>query len=170
MFDVVLFELQVDARRASLGVFCAFCLGGGASAVGTQDVVVVGQEALSYKRSRAFLAVEMLVMPMTVLKGYVLRATQTRDRLAASEALLCKELPEAFGTVGLLLPRGEPLPGQRLAAVGTREALAVPRLVLVGHATSGNHLLALGALGGIQLLIAGDAVVLLILWDEALGP
>jgi len=46
----------------------------------------------------------------------------------------------------------------------------VIRVVLVRHAARGYHLLAFGALGGKQFLIARDAVVLVVLWDEALRP
>lgn len=64
----------------------------------------------------------------------------TGDRLGAGGAALGEELPEAVGAVGLVLPGGEPLPGQGLLAVCAGEALSVPRVVAVGHAALGDHL------------------------------
>ncbi len=64
----------------------------------------------------------------------------TCDRLLAGRAPLGEELPEAVRAVGLVVPGGEPLPGQRLLAVGAGEALAVPRVVAVRHAALRDHL------------------------------
>lgn len=42
------------------------------------------------------------------------------------------------------------------------------RIVLVGHTAGRDHLLALGALGGKELLVATNAVVVFVLGNEAL--
>jgi len=86
------------------------------------------------------------------------------------EALLGKEFSEAVGAIRLFLFGSESLSGQRLLAIGAGEAVAVIRLVLVRHAARGYHLLALGALGGEELLVTSDAVVLVVFGDEALSP
>ena len=61
-------------------------------------------------------------------------------RLGAGGASLGEELGEALGAVWVLLPGGEPLPRQRLAAVGAGEALPVVSLVTVGDAAARDHL------------------------------
>lgn len=54
--------------------------------------------------------------------------------------------------------------------MGAVEAIAVIRIVLVRHTASRDDLLAFGALGREELLITSDAVVVVVLGDEALGP
>ena len=65
---------------------------------------------------------------------------RTCDWPRAGGAALGEQLSEAVGAVGLLIATGEPLAGQARVAVGAREALAVPRLLLVGHAAGGDDL------------------------------
>lgn len=59
----------------------------------------------------------------------------TSDGLDARRATLGEEFSEALCAVRLLVARREALPGQRRVTVGAREALTVPWLVLVGHAS-----------------------------------
>jgi len=138
------------------------------SAIGAQNIIAVGQKALSDKRDRAFLAIKMLIVPMTIFEGDVLGASKSGDGFVALEALFGEEFPEAVGAVRLFLLGGESLSGQRLLAVTASEAVPMVRIILVRHSASGNHLLALGALGGKELLIASDAIVMIVLGDEAL--
>jgi len=138
------------------------------SAVGAQNIIAVGQKALSDERDRAFLAIEMLVVPMTILEGDVLGASKSGDGFVALEALFGEEFSEAVGAVRLFLLGGKSLSGQRLLAVTASEAVPMVGIILVRHTASGNHLLALGALGGKELLIASDAIVMIVLGDEAL--
>jgi len=142
----------------------------GFSAVRAQDVVPVGEKSLSDKSNRAFLAVKMLVVPMAVFKGNVLGASQSGYGFGALEALLGKEVSEAIGAIRLFLFGGESLSCQRLLAVGTSEAVAVIRLILVSHAAGRDHLLAFGALGRKELLVTSDAVIVFVLGNEALSP
>ena len=72
----------------------------------------------------------------------------TCNWFAAGSASLAEELPEAVGTVRLVVPGGEPLAGQGLLTVGAGETLPVPGIVPVGHSALGDHLAALNALGG----------------------
>ena len=72
----------------------------------------------------------------------------TCNWFAASSASLAEELPEAVGTVRLVVPGGEPLAGQGLLTVSAGEALPVPGVVPVGHSALGDHLAALNAFGG----------------------
>jgi len=58
------------------------------TAIWAQDVVSVSEEALSNESNRAFLAVEVLIVPMTFLKGNILGASESRDGFLAVEALL----------------------------------------------------------------------------------
>lgn len=83
--------------------FSISLLSTGLAAVGAQNVVSVGEETLSNESDRAFLAVEMLVVPVTVFEGDVLRASQSGDRFRALEALLSKEVAKAIGTIRLFL-------------------------------------------------------------------
>ena len=73
-------------------------------------------------------------------RGREAPTTLTRDRFATLAALLSEEIAEALGTVRLLLSGRELLAGQDLVAVGTGEALAVPRGRLVGDAPLVDHL------------------------------
>lgn len=118
--------------------------------------------------------------------------TLTGNWLDTGGASLGEQLPEALGTVRLLVAAGEALAGQRNRAVGAREALTVPRFVLVGHTAAGDdlrekrqkiinrrsflasvfkpaHLFALDAAGRVLLLVAAGTVDLLLARDERLG-
>jgi len=62
------------------------------------------------------------------------------------------------------------LAGERSVAVGASETLPMPGLVLVGHASARNDLVAFHATSCKLLFVAGSAVDLLLPGDEALGP
>lgn len=64
----------------------------------------------------------------------------TSDWSAAATALSCKQLSKALGTVRLILLRRELLSSQQLRAVRAREAVAMPRGVLVSYSTLVDHL------------------------------
>jgi len=64
----------------------------------------------------------------------------TSDGLPAGGAALGEEFSEALGAVWFFIAGREALSGERRVAVGAGEALAVPRLVLVSHATSCDDL------------------------------
>ena len=64
----------------------------------------------------------------------------TGDGPCAGGAAFGEELAVAVGAVGLLIATGEPLAGQARVAVGARETLAVPRLLLVRHAARRDDL------------------------------
>jgi len=118
------------------------------------------------------MAEEAFIMPSQSFKGNKLSAPESTFscyRLGAGGASLGEELGEALGAVWVLLPGGEPLPRQRLAAVGAGEALPVVSLVTVGDAAARDHLSALDTLGCKLVLVAGGAVDLVLLGDEALG-
>lgn len=159
-----------DDRRRSAALAVSLDSHSRFTAVRAQNVVSVGKETLADERDRALLAVEMLIMPMAVFKGNVLRSSKTGDGLGALEALFGEKLSEAVCAVGLFLLGGEALSRQRLLTVSAREAVAVVRIVLVRHTTRRNHFFALGALGREELLIASDAVVVFVFRDEALRP
>lgn len=108
-------------------------------------------------------------MPLSVLKTDVLGATQSANGVGAPGTLLGMQVAEAGEAVGGLVPRREALARQRLPAGGAHEAFLVPGLLPVGDATGGDGLVALDALQGVLLLIAGHTEVLIVLRDEALG-
>jgi len=110
----------------------------------------------------------MFVVPMTIFKRNILGASESGDWFCALEALFGEEFAKAIGAVRLFLFGSESLSCQRLFAVTASEAVAMVRIVLVRHTTRRNHLFAFGALGGEELLVASDAVVVVILGDEAL--
>jgi hypothetical protein len=59
----------------------------------------------------------------------------TSDGFGASGASFGEEFAEAVGAVGLLVARREPLSSERRVTIGACEALAMPRLVLICHAS-----------------------------------
>lgn len=66
----------------------------------------------------------------------------TADGGGAGSALLGIKVAEAVETVGEVISRGEPLASQLLLAAGAQEAVLVPGLVMIGHPTSGDGLIA----------------------------
>jgi len=138
-------------------------------ALGAQDVGTVGDEAFAHQGVLAHGADEAVVVPMSVLERDEAGAADTCDGALASDAALGKQVAEAVGTVGLLIPGGEALASEGGVAVGAGEALAVPRLVLVRHAARRDDLFALDAARCELLLVAASAVYLLLPWDEGLG-
>lgn len=135
----------------------------------TQDVIALGQEATAHQRHRALLAVEAIVVPLALFKGDVLATSKTTDRGGAGGALLGIQVAKAVETVGEVIAGGEALAGELLLAAGAQEAVFMPGLVAVRHPTGGDGLLAVHTLHGELLLIAGHAVVEVVLGDEALG-
>jgi len=108
-------------------------------------------------------------MPVPALEGDKTGSSDACDGLGAGCAPLGKQFTKAVSTVGLVIPGSEPLASEALGTVGTGEALPVPGVVAVGHASLGDHLTALDALGSKLLLIALGAVDVVLLGDEALG-
>jgi len=108
-------------------------------------------------------------VPVSVFEGDEAGAADACDGVGAGYAALGEQVAEAVGAVRLLVPRREALARQRGVAVGASEALAVPRLVLVRHATGRNDLVALDATSSELLLVAARAVYLLFARDEGLG-
>lgn len=139
------------------------------AAVGAEDVVFARQETPTDQRHAAPLAVEAVVVPLALLERDVLATPETADWGGAISTFLSKQVAEAVETVGKVVPRGEPLPGQLLLAPDANEALLMPGLVVVVHTSSGDGLLAVDALQSKLLLIAGQAVVVAVLLDEAPG-
>jgi len=116
---------------------------------------------------------ETLVVPGQSLKRDKLgapKSTFSCYRLGARVAPLGEELGEAVSAVGELLPGGEPLPRQCLGAIGAGEALPVVGGATVSHTSTGDHLITFDTLGGELILVAGGAVDVVLLGDEALGP
>lgn len=108
-------------------------------------------------------------MPLALLKGNVLAATQTTDGCGAGGTLLGVKVAEAVETISKVIPRGEPLARQLLFAASAQKAVLVPWLVAIGHPTCGDGLLAMDTLHGKLLLIARHAEVMSIFRDETLG-
>lgn len=108
-------------------------------------------------------------MPVTILERDEASAANSGYWLHTSCAALGKQLSEALSAVGFLIATSEALTGQRHVAVGAREALPVPRLILVSHATRSDDLVALNASGCELLLVAAGAVDLLLPGYKGLG-
>lgn len=64
----------------------------------------------------------------------------TTDWRSAGGTLLSVQVTEAVEAVGKVFTRGEALARELLLAAGAQEAVLVPRLVMVGHASSGDGL------------------------------
>lgn len=65
---------------------------------------------------------------------------RTTDWRSAGGALLSIQVTEAVKAVGKVITRGEALARELLLAAGAQEAVLVPRLVMVGHASSSDGL------------------------------
>lgn len=138
-------------------------------ALGADYVGAVGDEALADQGGLALRADEAIVVPVAVLERDEAGAADTSNRLGARRAALSEEFSEAVSAVGFLVAGSEPLASQRGVAVGAREALAVPRLVLVGHAALRDDLVALNAASSELVFVAAGAVDLLLPGNEAPG-
>lgn len=68
------------------------------------------------------------------------RCMRTTDWGSAGGALLGVQVTEAVEAVGKVITRREALPRELLLAAGAQEAVLVPRLVMIGHASSGDGL------------------------------
>lgn len=79
-------------------------------------------------------------MPVPVLEGDELGATDAGDWLPAGEAPFRKEFAKTFGAVRFVVATGEASTRQARLAVGAGEALPVPGLVFVGNSTTGDYL------------------------------
>lgn len=140
----------------------------GTAALGTQDVLLVGQEALTDERDVTAVTAEAVRMPMAVVERDELRTAKSGDGLSTATTLLGKQLPEAVGAVGLVLTGGELLTSQHLLTVGALEAVAMEGGALIGDATLVDHAIAAVAALGELILVAGHANELGVTWDEAL--
>jgi len=105
-------------------------------------------------------------VPVPALEADEPSAALAGDGLAAARAPLGKQLPEAVGTVGLVLPAGKLLASEGRRAVCAQEARPVPGLPAEGDAAGGEHTLALGALRRHLVLKAGNAVDVFVVWND----
>lgn len=108
-------------------------------------------------------------MPLALFKRNVLATAQTTDGCGAGGTLLGIKVAKAVETIGKVISRGEPLSRQLLFAAGAQETVLMPRLLTVGHTSSGDGFLAMDTLHGKLLLITGHAVVMVVLRNETLG-
>lgn len=106
---------------------------------------------------------------MSILEGDKLGATDSCDGPVAGETAFGEQFPETFCAVGLLVATSEPFTCQTLLTIGTGETFAVPGLVLVGHAATGDHLVAFNTSSSELVLVTLGAIDLLFPRDEALG-
>lgn len=125
-----------------------------AATVWTHDVLPLHQEAPAYHGGLALVALEAGAVPVAILEGDELGATNTSDWLGTLAATFSKQLAVAVSTVRQVVHGGELLPSQRLVTVCTREALTVPGAVLVADAAFVDHPSTLGTLLGIVTLVA----------------
>lgn len=108
-------------------------------------------------------------MPLALLKGNVLAASKATNGGGARGTLLGIKVAEAVETISKVISGGKSLARQLLLAAGAQEAVLVPGLVMVGHPTSSDGLLAVHTLHSKLLLIARHTEVVVVLGDEALG-
>lgn len=139
----------------------------GASAVRAEHIWSGHDESTSNEGRRALVALEAVVVPMTLIERYKLGRSQTGDWLKTANALLGEELREAVSTVGLLFARGELLSDELLVASVTRETLSVPRSALVRDSALVDHSVTLDTSLCVLLLVAIDANCLLVTWYES---
>lgn len=109
-------------------------------------------------------------MPLPFFKGDVLGSSKSTDWVCAPSTLLGVEVAEAAQAICRLIPGGKTLSRQLLLASSTNEAFLVPWLLLVSDTSCRDSLLALDALHGKLLFIAGYTKVLIVLRNETLCP
>lgn len=134
------------------------------------NVFSAEDEALVGQGQAALLAVEAVLVPGEALVVHHVGAmAEPCDGVLAAVALLGHVGLVAVHAEEVVLVGGEARPGQGLAAGAAHEALGVPGVVLVADAPGGDGLLAVETLLGKLLVMAGGAVDVLALCQEALG-
>lgn len=68
------------------------------------------------------------------------KCRRTTDWRSAGGALLGIQVTKAVEAVGKVITRCKALTRELLLAAGAQEAILVPRLVMVGHSSSGDRL------------------------------
>lgn len=81
-------------------------------AFGTEYVGSIGDESLADQRVVAHGTDEAVVVPVAILERNEASSSNSSNGFAASGASLGKEFTEAFGTIGLVVPRSEALTSQ----------------------------------------------------------
>lgn len=135
-------------------------------ALGTDDVLLVGDETAPDQRRFAHGTDEAIVVPVAILERDEARTTNASDGLGTGGASLREQFTETFGTVRFLVAAGKALTGKRYLAVRTGEALTVPRFVLVRYTAARDDLLAFDASGGVLFLVAAGTVNFLLARNE----
>lgn len=77
------------------------------SAFGTDNIVLVCDEAATNQTSLATCTEEAVVVPMTVFERNEFGSTNSSNRPIASKATLGEKFSKAFGTIWFLVPTGE---------------------------------------------------------------
>lgn len=111
-------------------------------------------------------------MPAPVLEGYEPSSAQASDCFRTGIALFSKQFSVAINAIGIVRLIGsigvlnglilnitccKSLASQGLAAVATIETVPVPGLVTKGDSAGSDNLFALGAFGGVLVLVTFDA-------------
>lgn len=118
----------------------------------------------------AFFAIKAVFMPGFVLVvHHVGPSAKACNGILTPRALFGHISLIAVHTVELIFMGRETSSSQRFLARVTHKALRMPGLVLIGDSTTGNGLFAAGTVLGKLLLMAGSAVHLITLGQEALG-
>jgi len=108
-------------------------------------------------------------VPVPTLKRDETSPSDTCDGFGTSGTSFGKEFTKAFCAIRLVFSGCEPLASQGFLTVGTCEALPVPRVVAVSHATLSDNLVALDAFGGEFVFVAFCAINVMFLGNERLG-
>lgn len=137
--------------------------------VWAEDIILASQEASAHQRLGALVAIEAVVVPLALLECDVLAAAKTTNRGGAGCTFLRKQVAEAVQAVGEVIPGGEALASELLLASSADETRLMPGLVAIIHTSSEDGLFAVAARKSKLLLIAGQAVLVGILLDEAPG-
>lgn len=137
--------------------------------VGAVDVISTDDKALVGQREAALLAVEAVLVPgVALIVDHICPMTEPCNGVLASMALLCHVSLVAINTVNVGFMRSEATSCERLTAGVAHKTLRVPGLVLVADSSRGDWLLAVVALLGKLLVMAGSAVDVITFSQEAL--
>lgn len=123
-------------------------------------------------------------MPGSILEGNKSRSSQASDGLCTGVTLFGEQFTITINTIGIVWLIGfvcvfncfsgnitccKSLPGQGLVAVATIETIPMPGLITEGNAPGCNNLLALGAPGCVFVLVAFNAINIIIFGYKTIG-
>lgn len=134
----------------------------------TVNFSIMANKALVGQTTGTLCAFETVIMPGFIfVVNHTGSSSKSCNRILAASTLLGNTFLVALNTVKLILYSCKTLPTQLLLAVGANETLGMPRLFLVSETSRSDGILAFSTGLGKFVLVAGDTVEFITLWEEA---